>query len=281
MRIKHSHGKIYLDQTSYLEKIVLRFGMQNAKAARTPMPEGYKPMVNEKPLNPELRALFLSLIGSLLYLMLGTRPDIAYAVTRLAQFSANPSQEHVDKAKYIFWYLVGTKNYALVYNGPGEQGLIGFTDSDYAEDPNFRRSITGNIVMLAGCAISWRSRGQKTVAQSSTEAEYMALAELARQVMWVKRLFGEMGIHLTATPVCSDNQGAIFDASNAVQEKRIKHIDVRYHYIRECVEDGNLEVLFVPGSDNVADLFTKALGWVKFERLRKMTGLVIYSSKNA
>ncbi|KAJ3549561.1 hypothetical protein NMY22_g827 [Coprinellus aureogranulatus] len=187
MRIKHLHGKIYLDQTSYLEKIVLRFSMQNAKAARTPMPEGYKPMVNDKLLNPELRALFLSLIGSLLYLMLGTRPDIAYAVTRLAQFSANPSQEHVDKAKYIFQYLVGTKNYALGYNGPGDQGLIGYTDSDYAEDPNFRRSITANIVMLAGCAISWRLRGQKTVAQSSTEAEYTALAELARQVIKLRK----------------------------------------------------------------------------------------------
>lgn len=238
-------------------------------------------MANDKPVDPELRALFLSLIGSLLYIMLGTRPDIAYAVTKLAQFSANPSQEHIDKAKYIFRYLLGTKNYALIYNGKEQEGLIGYTDSDYAEDPNHRRSVTGNVVMLAGCAVSWRSRTQKTVAQSSTEAEYMALAELAKQTMWIRHLLKELGINLSATPVCSDNQGAIFDASNAIQEKRIKHIDVRYHYVRECVEDKHLEVLFVPGNDNVADLFTKALGWVKFERFREMTGLVIYPLKNA
>ena len=193
--------------------------MQNTKPAKTPMVEGYKPLVNTKPVDPQLRSQYQSVIGSLLYIMLGTRPDICYAVTKLAQFSANPTQEHLDRAKYIFKYLLGTKNYALVYDGKQGDGLIGYTDSDYAEDPNHRRSITGNVVMLAGCAVSWQSCTQKTVAQSSTEAEYMALAELTKQVMWIKNLFGKLGRSLPAVPICSDNQGAIFDASKAIQEK--------------------------------------------------------------
>ena len=106
----------------------------------------------------------------------------------------------------------------------------------------------------------------------------MALAELSKQIMWIRHLFGELDIVMDTT---SDNQGAIFDASNAVQEKRIKHIDVRYHYIWECVEDENIEVLFTPGEDNPADLFTKPLGWVKFEKFHQNTGLIVYPSKIA
>ena len=129
MRITRKNGKIYIDQTTYLQKVLLRFGMTNSRFAATPLPQGYKPLNNDATPDPILRSKFQSVIGSLLYLMLGTRPDIAYAVTHLSQFTVNPSREHLDKALYICRYLAGTSNYALVYDGPSNKGLMAYTDS--------------------------------------------------------------------------------------------------------------------------------------------------------
>ena len=126
-------------------------------------------------INPELQRRYQMVIGSLLYLMIGTRPDIAFAVTKLAQFAARPSEEHFDKALYICRYLRGTSKYCLTYDGTSGQGLIACTDSDWASDSNNRQSQTGYFLKLAGGAISWTSRAQKTVALSSTEAGCMAL----------------------------------------------------------------------------------------------------------
>jgi hypothetical protein len=136
MRIKRIDGRICLDQIDYLEKVLDRFRMTNAKSARTPMVEGYYPLPHEGEIDTDLRQLFQQVIGSLMYLMLGTRPDIAYAVTKLAKHAANPSKEHLDKAYYILKYLAGTRKYALVYDGSGGvgKGLVAYTDSDYAQD---------------------------------------------------------------------------------------------------------------------------------------------------
>ena len=117
--------------------------------------------------------------------MLGTRPDITYAVTKLAQFAANPLKDHMSKAQYICCYLNSTPNYSLVYDGSGDEGVIAFTDSDWAADPIKRRSITGYFFKLAGGIFSWQSRAQKTIALSSTEAEYMALSDCSRKAMWI------------------------------------------------------------------------------------------------
>ena len=205
--------------------------------------------------------------------MLGTRPDIAFAVTKMAQFAANPTQEHLNKALYICRYLVGTQNYCLTYDGITGQGLAACADSDWASDPNHRCSQTGFFLKLAGGLISWTSRAQKTVALSSTEAEYMALSDCSRQVVWMHTLLGELGYHLKPVPICGDNQGAIFIASNPVTEKRSKHIDIRYHYIREVVERKLTELYFIDGEANPADLLTKNLGHVKFLKFRAMLGL--------
>ena len=114
---------------------------------------------------------------------------------------------------------------------------------------------------------------------SSTEAEYMALSDCSRQVVWFRTLLSEIGYNLKAIPICGDNQGSIFMASNPITERRSKHIDIRYHYIRKVIEDGIVTVLFIEGSDNPADLFTKNLGHVKFKKFRKALGLEIYTSQ--
>ncbi|KAJ2926174.1 hypothetical protein H1R20_g10929, partial [Candolleomyces eurysporus] len=174
MTIQYDGNTIKLDQTKYLEKVLERFGMANAKPARTPMVEGYYPAKHEGPNNAVLTRKYQSVIGSLLYLMLGTRPDIAYAVTKMAQHCANPTEEHLQKALYIMKYLAGTRKYSLVFEGRKGlgQGLESYMNSDYAQDPTHRLSQTGNLVLLASGAVSWKSYTQKSIATSSTEAEY-------------------------------------------------------------------------------------------------------------
>ena len=208
--------------------------------------------------------------------MLGTRPDIAFAVTKLAQFAADPLQEHLDKALYICCYLVGTQDYRLTYDGSSKEGLSACTDSDWASDKDSRCSQSGYFVKLAGGLISWTSRAQKTIALSSTEAEYMALSDCSRQVVWMHTLMGELDYHLRPIPICGDNQGSIFIASNPVTEKRSKHIDIRYHFIREVISRKLAEVFFIDGDDNPADLLTKNLGSVKFLKFRAQLGLTFH-----
>ena len=185
MRILRSKGRILIDQKDYLQKVLQRFNLTNAKSVPTPLPEGYHPTPNKGTATPELRASYQQVIGSLLYIMIGTRPDIAYAVTKLAQFAANPSEDHLNRALYICRYLLGTADYALIYNGKGDGGLIAYADSDWASDPVTRKSTTGYLVKLADGVFCWNSRAQKSIALSSTEAEYMLLCDTSRQLVWI------------------------------------------------------------------------------------------------
>jgi hypothetical protein len=277
MRITREGSSIHIDQTAYLQVVLQRCGMSAAKSTATPLPAGYVPQVSGTVASPELRSRFQTVIGSLLYLMLGTRPDISFAVTKLAQHAANPSEDHLSKALYICRYLVGTSKYRLTYNGESGAGISACTDSDWASDDTNRRSQTGYFVKLAKGLISWTSRAQKTIALSSTEAEYMALSDCSRQVVWMHTLLGELGFHMAAIPICGDNQGSIFIASNPVTEKRTKHIDIRYHFVRDVIQKGLAEVFFIDGEDNPADLLTKNLGRVKFHKFRAELGLEFFN----
>ena len=210
--------------------------------------------------------------------MLGTRPDITYAVTKLAQFAANPSKEHMSKAHYICHYLNSTPNYLLVYDGSGDEGVIAFTDSDWAADPIKRRSITGYFFKLAGGIFSWQSQAQKTVALSSTDTGYMALSDCSQQAVWIQALLRELGYKIPNVPICGDNQGSIFIGSNPVQEHCSKHIDTWYHSVWQLIEEKKIELFIVEGAENPADLFTKNLGATKFLKFREQLGLEFYLS---
>ena len=157
MRITCSGQTIHLDQRAYLDKVLGPFSMTNAKSAPTLLPSHWIPKLAEGKASPELLGCHQSIIGSLLYLMIGTRPDIAYAVTKLVQFATNPSQEHLTSAKYICRYLAGTKDYSIVYNGKMAKGTAAYTDSDWASDPITRQSVTGYFFKLASGPIMWRS----------------------------------------------------------------------------------------------------------------------------
>ena len=155
--IRHSGCKIILDQKAYLTKVLDCFGMTNAIVANTPLLHSYTPVAHTSNPDPTLRTQYQAIIGSLLYLMLGTRPDIAFAVIKPSQFSANSSKEHYEWAKYICRYLAGTKDYTMVFDGNTNEGLIAHSDSDWAADINNCCSITGYFFKLAGSSVSWLS----------------------------------------------------------------------------------------------------------------------------
>ena len=167
--------------------------MVNAKSTATPLPSNWDPKANTGMATATEVTNYQSIIGSLLYLMTGTRPDIAYAVTHLSQFCTNPSPEHYKATLHICQYLVGTQDYLLVYSNTGDKGLEAYLDSDWAADKIQRHSITGNFFKLAGGIICWRSYAQKTTALSSTEAEYMASSDCSKQAVWIKTLIEELG----------------------------------------------------------------------------------------
>ena len=277
LRINQDHANqiITIDQESYIHDAVKKFQLENAKTARTPLPSSATYVKNPNEATPELRTKYQSLIGTLLYIMLGSRPDIAYHVTRLSRYNSNPSEHHYNAAIYILKYLKGTAHYKLKYDGKSNSGLIGYSDSTWADNVDNRHSTSGCVFFLANGPISWQSRCQDTVALSSTEAEYMEITEAARQCAWLRTFEQEIGFTIDdPTPICSDNQGAIFITHEPVVQRRSKHIDIRFHYIREFVEEAQAKILYVPTEEMVADTLTKALPYESFNRHRIKLGLI-------
>ena len=270
---------IDIDQTEYIQSVLERFGMADCKPARTPLPAGAVLEASDQPATDSFRQRYQSLIGSLLYATLGTRPDIDFAVTRLSKYNAQPSSAHWNYATYILRYLQGTKDLRLRYHGASNDGLLSYSDSDYAEDRDDRHSTSGFVFLMAGGAVSWASRRQPTISLSSTEAEYKAASDTCRQMTWLRTFGHELGDDISRpTPLCLDNQGSIFLSVNPVTDRRIKHVEVRYHYIREQVECGDVDIFYVATADQLADALTKNVSFSILDRFRKGIGLVTSAS---
>ena len=280
MRIERDRKNrlLRIDQKAYTEGIVSRFDMMNAKPLRTPLPEGIhlEKAPDSYTAGDKFRQHYQAMIGSLIYLMISSRPDIAWSVTRLSQYMQNPTQQHVDTCKHIFRYLRGTLNAWITYDGRKNSGLIGYSDADWGENRDNRRSTTSYVFLMADAAITWASRMQKTVARSSTEAEYMALSEACSEIAWLTALQKEIGYGSNGpVPLVADNQGGIFLAVNPAHDRRLKHVDIRYHFIREYVKEGHVNIVYVATDKMIADTLTKPLGTTKFEGFRSQLGITI------
>ena len=210
-----------------------------------------------------------------MYAMLGTRPDIAYAVSLVSRYSANPTQAHWNAVVRIFRYLRGTVHYELVYKG-SLQALTGYTDSDWAGDST-RRSTSGYLFNVDSDVISWSSKRQATVALSTCEAEYIGQTLATKEVIWLKTLLNQLLRPRDSDPkttiIFGDNQGAIALAKNAQFHARTKHIDIAHHFVREKVNDGTVDMQFVPTNKQMADDLTKALCLDKFVAFRDALGV--------
>ncbi|THH33390.1 hypothetical protein EUX98_g798 [Antrodiella citrinella] len=249
---------LQLSQHQYIESILERHGMADCRSVSTPMAPNLKlPKLTEAEIDPKP---YQSALGSVMYAMLGTRPDLAYAVGVLSQHASRPGKVHWDALMRVYRYLRGTTDYKIVYRGKtlrrgDDLSLLGFVDSDYAGDRNDCLSVSGYIFFLSGAAISWSSKKQQSTAVSSTEAEYMAGASAAKEAVWLRMFLSQLGQLTSApTPLHIDNQSAIFLSKDSTFHERTKHIAVRHHFIREKVEDGEIEPLYVPTGDQVADV---------------------------
>ncbi|KAG5871728.1 hypothetical protein JTB14_004746 [Gonioctena quinquepunctata] len=227
-------------------------------------------------INIECNAPYREAVGCLMFLAVVSRPDIMFAVSQASLFLSNPKREHWSAVERILRYLKGTQTFGLMYCAE-EVNLIAYSDADFAGDLTTRRSTTGYLSIIAGAPVTWLSHLQKCVSRSTTESEYIAASDAAQEISWLRIFLRELGIDiLEPTKLFMDNQSAIRLVTNTEYHTRTKHIDVKYHYIRERAEDNTLIVYYVASEDQLADILTKALPKEKFVKNR--TSLFIFQN---
>jgi hypothetical protein len=273
IEVKQSSREISLCQSAYAVKLLDKCGMADCNAVQVPMDQRHRlSKISSDP--PVDTTMYRSIVGSLRYLV-HTRPDLAYSVGIVSRFMENPTTEHMSAVKKILRYVKGTINLGCTYK-KGKEGLIlhGYSDSDMAGDVDDRKSTSGMVFYLGPNPISWNSQKQKVVALSSCEAEYIAASTAACQGVWLRRLLADLAKkEVQKVSLKIDNQAAISLCKNPVHHERSKHIDTRFHYIRECIEEGMIEVQHVNTNDQLADILTKSLGKQKFIEMRKKVGV--------
>uniref|UniRef100_A0A2N9J5P5 CCHC-type domain-containing protein n=1 Tax=Fagus sylvatica TaxID=28930 RepID=A0A2N9J5P5_FAGSY len=273
MEIHRDRGarKLWLSQKNYIRKVLEKFSMLDAKPVSTPLANHFRLSGSQCPKNEEeienmSKVPYASAVGCLMYAMVCTRPDLAHAVSTVSRYMANPGREHWNAVKWIFRYLKGTAEHEILFSRqPGTNSVVGYVDADYAGEVDDRRSTTGYVFTLSGGPICWKSTLQSIVAMSTTEAEYMAVAEAAKEALWLKGLVKELGLNQGGVQMHCDSQSAIYLAKNQVYHARTKHIDVRFHKIRELIVTGDIVLEKVHTSENAANMLTKPVTTAKFK----------------
>jgi hypothetical protein len=255
---------ISLSQTALIDRLVSQFGLQDAHPVTAPMEAGLrlarlsKDSLDADVVDRMARTPYRQLVGSLNYIACGTRPDISFALQQLSKHLDSYGPAHWEAAKRVVRYLKGTRNLQLVLGGAHVADLLGFTDASFATCPNTLRSVGGYCFSLGSGMVTWGARSQKTVSLSSCEAEYIAACHATQELVWLRALLD--GIRLTQvspTPLLCDNQGSIVLSEDPSFHARVKHVDIKYHYIRERVAKKELILRYVEGTKNLADAFTK------------------------
>lgn len=278
VRISQKTNQIDMDQEMYARSILREFGMENCRDANTPLPPGarYHKASEENKLDEHTASRYRTLIGSLMYLVTGSRPDLAFAVTYLSQFCSAPSMEHWKGAKHVLRYLHKTATTKLRYTRK-EANIVAYTDADWAGDPIDRKSFSGYVTLFAGGATSWSSKKQTMTALSTTEAEFVAISEGTKECMWQQHLLFEIGFGEYCgkpTTVFADNQGAINLAVNHVASERTKHLQLKKFFVQEACDEGIITLSYVQSDRNVADPLTKPIDRLKLVDHCKSLGLV-------
>jgi hypothetical protein len=284
MKIHQENHLITLSQTHYIDALLEKFGLTDMNPVSTPMDINVKldaitkDQEEQGEAHDRITQGYAALIGSLMYLAIGTRPDIAFTVNKLAQFTQNPRQIHWTAVKRVFRYLKYTRSSKLTYGGDDDvlnTNLHIFCDADWASDATDRKSISGYLISMAGGAVSWSSKKQTSVALSTAEAEYMAATHVAKQVLWQCSLFTELNFEFpTTSTIFTDNQAAISISHHPEFHSRTKHIDIAYHFLRDLIADGTLNTIYVNTLENLADLFTKGFPRQRHEDLTYRIGVL-------
>jgi hypothetical protein len=271
---------ISLGQQAYIEQILSRFGLENARTAVTPMEVGLdlspgSPHLSATLLTPAEKTKYREMIGCLMYATVMTCPDIAFAVSTLSQYLDAPHTTHLQAVTRIFRYLSGTKDLKLVLGGP-YSAITGYSDADWASQLHCH-SISGFAFFVGNGVVSWSSKKQPIITLSSTEAEYVALTHSSKDIIWIHKLlteFSSIFLFTVPTTLYCDNQGAIRLSKDSTFHGRTKHINIHFHFIRQTVSHGHITLEYCPTADMIADAFTKPLARVKFETFRSLLGLI-------
>ncbi|GKA05798.1 retrovirus-related pol polyprotein from transposon TNT 1-94 [Tanacetum coccineum] len=248
----------FLNQSKYALESLKKYGMESSDPVDTPMVE--KSKLDEdtqgKAVDP---THYRGMIGTLMYLT-ASRPDLTFVVCMCARYQAKPTEKHLHAVKRIFKYLRGTVNRGLWYPKDSSIALTAYADADHVGCQDTRRSTSGCMQLLGDRLVSWSSKRQKSAAISSTEAEYIAMSGCCAQILWMRSQLTDYGLGFNKIPMYCDNKSAIALCCNNVQHSRSKHIDIRFHFIKEQVENGVVELYFVNTEYQLADIFTKAFG---------------------
>ncbi|KAH9745452.1 hypothetical protein KPL70_004078 [Citrus sinensis] len=266
IEVKQKEECIFISQESYAKEILKRFKMNDCKPVSTPVECGVKLSKYDEgeDIDP---TFFKSLVGSLRYLTC-TRPDILYAVGLVSRYMENPKTTHFKAAKRILRYIKGTINFALLYSFSNDYKLIGYSDSDWGGDVDDRKSTTGFVFFMGDTAFTWMSKKQPIVTLSTCEAEYVAATSSVCHAIWLRNLLKELSLaQEEPTEICVDNKSAIALSKNPVFHDRSKHIDTRYHFIRECIARKEVQIKYVKSQDQAADIFIKPLKQEDFQKL--------------
>ena len=270
-----------LSQRQYILSLLNRFKLSDVNPVSTPMDPSIKLSSDMCPTSSkdleEMKSIpYLQAVGALMYLAISTRPDISYAVGVLARFNKNPGMAHWKAVKHLFRYLKGTLNYKLTYSpDPSSSDLFTtYADADHGGNLDNGRSTTGYVVKMGTGAISWSSKLQSIVALSTTEAEYVAATSAGQEILWLRNLFQEIGYSLNVpSPLWLDNQSALSVAKNPEHHGRMKHLDLRFYWLRDEVDKGTIQVAHLRTDDMPADVLTKPLARIKLASMRQKLGL--------
>jgi hypothetical protein len=258
-------GTIRLSQRPYWEHVINRFDLDHITPRNIPLPVG---IILDSDMSPKTDSErkemkdkpYRAILGSVMWGQLATRPDLSFSVSLLARFQANPGINHWNALMHVIGYIKNTVDYGLTYLRDAELSPSAFVDADYGGCRDTRRSTSGFVFTMAGGAVSWSSKRQTTVALSTVEAEYVAMSRCAQQMVWMQSWLNEVKVDNTLPGVIKcDNRGAIALTKNTKDHGKVKHIDIRHHYIRELLQSGAIIIEQVPSADNLADLFTKPL----------------------
>lgn len=279
MRVRQNRQArtLTLDQTVYITNFFRKYGMENSRPVSTPI-DSYEALTAAMPGEPRTDQLeYQKRIGHLMYAMVQTHFDLTFAVGKLSQFCHDPSVRHRVALDRVLRYLNGTANLGIIFSGVREKYILnpfGYADAAYADNSEDRKSTHGMALLLAGSACIWTSTKQRTTSTSTTEAEYVAQCQASKQLVWASRWLQQLGFRESGPiELRYDNQGAIALIKNPENHSRTKHIDVQYHYVREVVEDGLIQVSYVPTAEMAADILTKPLTKAVFERCRALLGM--------
>ena len=258
-------GTIRLTQRPYWELVLNRFQLENVIPRNTPLPVG---ILLDNDMSPktesEKREMkdkpYRSVLGSVMWGQLATRPDLSFSVSLLARFQANPGLAHWNALLHVIGYIKNTLDYGLTYSRDYDLSPVAFVDADYGGCRDTHRSTSGYIFTMSGGLVTWSSKRQATVALSTVEAEYVAMSRCAQQMIWMQSWLDEVDIpHDTPGLIKGDNRGAIALTKNTKDHGKVKHIDIRHHYIRELIRSEAIRLEYVSSTDNLADIFTKPL----------------------